>query len=149
MASKPNPIDIHVGRRLRLRRTLLGMSQERLGELLGLTFQQVQKYERGANRIGSSRLFELGRILAVPVSFFFDDLPEGMAGSAGGFAVSGLAEEGAAFEHADDALPLDKRETLELVRAYYRIGDPAVRKRLFELAKALANLADEPRPGRH
>ncbi len=80
MASKPNPIDIHVGKRLRLRRTLLGMSQERLGELLGLTFQQVQKYERGANRIGSSRLFELGQILDVPVSFFFDDLPDEAAG---------------------------------------------------------------------
>jgi transcriptional regulator with XRE-family HTH domain len=147
MASKPNPIDIHVGRRLRLRRTLLGMSQERLGELLGLTFQQVQKYERGANRIGSSRLFELGRILDVPVSFFFDDLPDAISASGAGYAAPGLAEEGAGFEHADDALPLDKRETLELVRAYYRIGDPAVRKRLFELAKALANLADEPRPG--
>ena len=75
MAASPNPIDVHVGKRLRLRRTLLGMSQERLGELLGLTFQQVQKYERGVNRIGSSRLFELGQILDVPVSFFFDDLP--------------------------------------------------------------------------
>ena len=75
MAVSPNPIDVHVGKRLRLRRTLLGMSQERLGELLGLTFQQVQKYERGANRIGSSRLFELGQILDVPVSFFFDDMP--------------------------------------------------------------------------
>ncbi len=145
MASKPNPIDVHVGKRLRLRRTLLGMSQEKLGELLGLTFQQVQKYERGANRIGSSRLFELGQILDVPVSFFFDDLPEA-AGGVSGYAVPGLAEERAAFEHADEALPLDKRETLELVRAYYRIADPAVRKRLFELAKALANLDDEPRP---
>jgi transcriptional regulator with XRE-family HTH domain len=79
MAASPNPIDVHVGKRLRLRRTLLGMSQERLGESLGLTFQQVQKYERGANRIGSSRLFELGQILDVPVSFFFDDMP-GTAG---------------------------------------------------------------------
>jgi transcriptional regulator with XRE-family HTH domain len=146
MASKPNPIDIHVGRRLRLRRTLLGMSQEKLGELLGLTFQQVQKYERGANRIGSSRLFELGQILDVPVSFFFDDLPEATPDALPGYPRLGLAEEGATFEHADAALALDKRETLELVRAYYRIGDPAVRKRLFELAKALANLADEPRP---
>jgi transcriptional regulator with XRE-family HTH domain len=148
MATKPNPIDVHVGKRLRLRRTLLGMSQERLGELLGLTFQQVQKYERGVNRIGSSRLFELGQILDVPVSFFFDDLPEGvggaLAGSFGGYAAPGLAEERAAFEHEDDTLPLDRRETLELVRAYYRIGDPAVRKRLFELAKALANLEPSP-----
>jgi transcriptional regulator with XRE-family HTH domain len=147
MASKPNPIDVHVGKRLRLRRTLLGMSQERLGELLGLTFQQVQKYERGVNRIGSSRLFELGQILDVPISFFFDDLPEtvtGAGGAGGGYAIAGLAEERVAFDHEDDALPLDKRETLELVRAYYRIGDPAVRKRLFELAKALANLTAAP-----
>jgi transcriptional regulator with XRE-family HTH domain len=155
MAVSPNPIDVHVGKRLRLRRTLLGMSQERLGERLGLTFQQVQKYERGANRIGSSRLFELGQILDVPVSFFFDDMPrtetaaghaavgfgpDGLARAAAGF---GLAEEGAAFEHdLDDGLSLDKRETLELIRAYYRIADPAVRKRLFELTKALGNLRD-------
>lgn len=144
MASKPNPIDVHVGKRLRLRRTLLGMSQERLGGLLGLTFQQVQKYERGANRIGSSRLFELGRILDVPISFFFDDLPEAIAGLAVGYAGPGLAEAGTGFEHQDEALPLDRRETLELVRAYYRIPDPAVRRRLFELAKALANLAERP-----
>src|SRR6201998_3236858 len=73
-ADKPNPIDVHVGGRVRLRRTLLGMSQEKLGEAIGLTFQQVQKYERGANRIGASRLFDLSRVLDVPVSFFFDDI---------------------------------------------------------------------------
>jgi transcriptional regulator with XRE-family HTH domain len=141
MASKPNPIDIHVGRRLRLRRTLLGMSQERLGDLLGLTFQQVQKYERGANRIGSSRLFELGQILDVPVSFFFDDMAELSSELIAGPTLPGLAEERAGFDHEEaDPLPLDTRETLELVRAYYRIADPAVRRRLFELAKALANL---------
>lgn len=139
MATKPNPIDVHVGKRLRLRRTLLGMSQERLGDLLSLTFQQVQKYERGVNRIGSSRLYELGRILDVPISFFFDDMPGHAAGPLA--AQPGLAEDSAAFEHdADIDLPLDKRETLELVRAYYRIGNAAVRKRLFELAKALGNL---------
>jgi transcriptional regulator with XRE-family HTH domain len=157
-SSKPNPIDVHVGRRLRLRRTLLGMSQERLGELLGLTFQQIQKYERGVNRIGSSRLYEIGQILDIPVSFFFDDMPEegrqhAGAGGANPFrgatAPSGLAEERAGFEHqapppTEPDLPLDKRETLELVRAYYRITDPAVRKRLFDLAKALANLESGP-----
>src|SRR5277367_1577262 len=74
-SGKPNPIDTHVGARVRLRRTLLGMSQEKLGEAIGLTFQQVQKYERGANRIGASRLFDLSRVLDVPVSFFFDDMP--------------------------------------------------------------------------
>src|SRR6185369_3833986 len=71
---KPNPVDVHVGARVRLRRTLLGMSQEKLGEAVGLTFQQVQKYERGANRVGASRLFDLSRVLDVPVSFFFDDM---------------------------------------------------------------------------
>ena len=159
--NKPNPIDVHVGKRLRLRRTLLGMSQERLGELLGLTFQQVQKYERGVNRIGSSRLYEIGQILDIPVSFFFDDMPEegrpparsaegGGAGRGAAPPLAGLAEEQAAFEHeaAEPELPLDKRETLELVRAYYRITDPAVRKRLFDLAKALANMESGPAAGR-
>ena len=89
MAVSPNPIDVHVGKRLRLRRTLLGMSQERLGERLGLTFQQVQKYERGANRIGSSRLFELGQILDVPVSFFFDDMPRAETAAGQGTSDSG------------------------------------------------------------
>ncbi len=140
MVAKPNPIDVHVGKRLRLRRTLLGMSQERLGDLLGLTFQQVQKYERGVNRIGSSRLYELGQILDVPVSFFFDDmigsrLPGGIQG-----ARPGLAEGAAGFDHGFDGnLLLERRETLELIRAYYRITDAQVRKRLFELAKALGN----------
>jgi transcriptional regulator with XRE-family HTH domain len=144
MSDKPNPIDVHVGRRLRLRRTLLGMSQERLAQLLGLTFQQIQKYERGVNRIGSSRLYELGQILDVPISFFFDDMADG--GRASHAFAPGLAEDTAGFA-LDGAreLQLDKRETLELVRAYNRIADPAVRKRLFELAKALANLHDSPR----
>jgi transcriptional regulator with XRE-family HTH domain len=140
MATKPNPIDIHVGKRLRLRRTLLGMSQERLGELLSLTFQQIQKYERGVNRIGSSRLFELGQILDVPVSFFFDDMTDADV-PGGQHATYGLAEDSAPFDHTlNGGSTLDRRETLELVRAYYRIADQTVRKRLFELAKALANL---------
>ena len=124
MASKPNPIDVHVGRRLRLRRTLLGMSQERLGELLGLTFQQVQKYERGANRIGSSRLFELGADPRRAGVVLLRRPAGGRRRRGRGHAAPGLAEEGAAFEHEDEALPLDKRETLELVRAYYRISRP-------------------------
>jgi transcriptional regulator with XRE-family HTH domain len=147
MTDNPNPIDVHVGHRLRLRRTLMGMSQERLGHLLGLTFQQVQKYERGVNRIGSSRLYELGQILHVPVSFFFDDMPEGDGGGAPDSVAPGLAEDPVGFTFDDDRdLPLDKRETLELVRAYNRIPDAAIRKRLFELTKALANLDDKRRP---
>lgn len=135
MASVPNPIDIHVGSRVRLRRTLLGMSQEKLGEAVRLTFQQIQKYERGVNRIGSSRLYQLSQILDVPVSFFFDDMPP-----LDGRALPGL-REGPPQPFEKD--PLVKRETLELVRAYYRITDNAARKRLFELTKAMANLADK------
>lgn len=134
----PRPVDIHVGRRVRLRRTLLGLSQEKLGDAVGLTFQQIQKYERGANRIGSSRLFELSRILDVPVSFFFDDMPEEIKAREGRVG-GGLSDQAQVTFEPD---PLARRETLELVRAYYRITDSKVRKRLFELAKALANASD-------
>ena len=140
--SRPSPIDVHVGSRIRLRRTLLGMSQERLGEALGLTFQQVQKYERGVNRVGASRLFDLARVLDVPISFFFDDMPEPLAREYGNGAVRravGFAEPQEGFD--DDTL--HRRETLELVRAYYRITDPAVRKRVFDLIKSLAPI-DSP-----
>ncbi|WP_207455811.1 helix-turn-helix domain-containing protein [Azospirillum sp. SYSU D00513] len=133
---KPNPIDVHVGSRVRLRRTLLGMSQEKLGEAIGLTFQQVQKYERGANRIGASRLFDLSRVLDVPVSFFFDDMPADAANAPVDDDDAPATEEKAGGYEPD---PMAKRETLELVRAYYRINDPSVRKRLFELTKAVAN----------
>jgi transcriptional regulator with XRE-family HTH domain len=134
--SGPSPIDVHVGSRIRLRRTLLGMSQERLGEALGLTFQQVQKYERGVNRVGASRLFDLSRVLDVPISFFFDDIPESVASTFGAHAgrrATGFAESGEGFN--DDTL--NRRETLELVRAYYRITDPALRKRVFDLIKSM------------
>jgi transcriptional regulator with XRE-family HTH domain len=150
MTDKPNPIDVHVGRRLRLRRTLLGMSQERLAQLLGLTFQQIQKYERGVNRIGSSRLYELGQILHVPVSFFFDDMAEGGGERGRDALVPGLAEEAAGYVLDEQAeLPIDRRETLELVRAFNRIADAGVRKRLFELAKALANAEEARRAVAH
>ncbi len=130
MAANPKAVDAHVGSRVRLRRTLLGMSQEKLGQAVSLTFQQIQKYERGTNRIGSSRLYQFSQVLDVPVSFFFDDMSAEVAGRAPGLR-EGPAE---AFETEK----LARRETLELVRAYYRIPDPAVRKRLFELVKAVA-----------
>lgn len=136
---RASPIDAHVGARIRLRRTLMGMSQERLGEALGLTFQQVQKYERGVNRVGASRLFDLSRVLDVPISFFFDDMPEPLAGLHGGGynstrAAGGFAENQEGF--GTDEM-LNRRETLELVRAYYRINEPAVRKRVFDLIKSM------------
>ena len=146
---RSSPIDVHVGSRIRLRRTLMGMSQERLGEAIGLTFQQVQKYERGVNRVGASRLFDLSKVLDVPVSFFFDDIPgepaEGAGAVVGARQSWGFAEKqegfGAAGSPADDML--HRRETLELVRAYYRITEPAVRKRVFDLIKSLAPEASE------
>jgi transcriptional regulator with XRE-family HTH domain len=133
---RPSPIDVHVGSRIRLRRTLLGMSQERLGEALGLTFQQVQKYERGVNRVGASRLFDLSRVLDVPISFFFDDMPDSLTTAYGVPAsrrTTSFTEAGDGF--GDDTL--SRRETLELVRAYYRITDPALRKRVFDLIKSM------------
>lgn len=133
---RPSPIDVHVGSRVRLRRTLLGMSQERLGEALGLTFQQVQKYERGVNRVGASRLFDLSRVLDVPISFFFDDMPDSLASSVG----QPLSRRATGYSDASDGFgddTLSRRETLELVRAYYRITDPAVRKRVFDLIKSM------------
>jgi transcriptional regulator with XRE-family HTH domain len=138
---QPSPVDVHVGARVRQRRTLLGMSQEKLGDAVGLTFQQIQKYERGANRIGASRLFDMSQALDVPVQFFFDEMTTE--------SVSALYEPniGEIEGKADmpDHEPLARRETLELVRAYYRIPDGQVRRRLFDLAKALGNASPPPK----
>ncbi len=137
MAIDPKAVDAHVGSRVRLRRTLLGFSQEKLGEAVGLTFQQIQKYERGANRIGSSRLYQFSQVLDVPVSFFFDDMPE-----AAGARPGGLSEDAPSAYESDQ---FTKRETLELVRAYYKITNGDVRKRVFELVKAVAGVKRLPR----
>ena len=137
MATYPKPVDVHVGSRVRLGRTLLGLSQTNLGDAVGLTFQQIQKYERGANRIGSSRLYQFSQVLDVPVSFFFDDMPEAAGGSPGG-----LSEDAPSASESDQFI---KRESLELVRAYYKIANPVVRKRIFELVKAVAGVKRRPR----
>ncbi len=133
----PHPIDIHVGFRVRLRRNLLGMSQEKLGRAIGLTFQQIQKYERGGNRVGASRLFNLGRALDGPVSFFFEDLSPAAAGG-GKRRARGLSEAPAPPLEPDT---LSKRETVELIRAYYQVPDPKLRKRVLDLLKALGKAA--------
>ena len=132
-SGKPNPVDVHVGSRVRLRRTLLGMSQEKLGEALGLTFQQVQKYERGANRIGASRLWDLSRVLDCAVQFFFDEMDDATQGS----SPRNLSETSRDVDLPEND-QMTKRETLELVRAYYRIKDYHVRRRIYDLAKSLA-----------
>jgi len=128
---KPNPVDAHVGSRVRLRRMLLGMSQERLGESMGLTFQQVQKYEKGVNRIGASRLFQISKILDVPVQFFFEEAPY----SGDGNAVRGMAESDS---EAFILEFLNSREGLELNRAFVKIGDAKIRKSVVDLVRALS-----------
>jgi transcriptional regulator with XRE-family HTH domain len=135
MASKgfPNPIDVHVGARIRLRRTLLGISQSALAEAIGLTFQQVQKYEKGMNRVSSSRLMDMANALDVSISYFFDEMSAAVSGQ----APSELMRMKRRSENDPEQDPMARRETLELVRAYYKIGDPAVRKRVFELTKAV------------
>jgi transcriptional regulator with XRE-family HTH domain len=126
----PNPIDVHVGSRVRLRRMLIGMSQEKLGEMLGLTFQQIQKYEKGANRIGASRLYQISKILDVPVQFFFEDMPDEYK-----IEASGMSEP--------DVTPfvmdfVSSAEGLQLNRSFTKISDPHVRKRLVDLIKSLS-----------
>jgi transcriptional regulator with XRE-family HTH domain len=140
MASKgfPNPIDVHVGARIRLRRTLLGISQEKLAEAIGLTFQQVQKYEKGVNRVSSSRLVDLANTLDVSVPYFFEQ----MSATVQGQTPSMLMDAKKLPKPDDEKDPMVKRETLELVRAYYRIPDPAVRKRLGELVRTVARSSE-------
>ena len=133
---KPTYVDVHVGQRIRQRRTLLGYSQERLADALDLTFQQVQKYERGANRVGAGRLYELSRALDVPVTFFFEEMPDAPAGAPSGPAM----QEAAQRQYEAD--PMAQRETLLLVRAYYGINDPAVRRRMLDLIRAMGRTED-------
>lgn len=137
---RASPIDVHVGARIRLRRTLLGMSQEKLGDALGLTFQQIQKYERGINRVGASRLFDLSRILDVPIAFFFDDLSDQLAprretAAADGQRQTGFRESQSLFE--EDVM--GRKETMDLLKAYYRVTDSSTRKQFLDLLKRFAS----------
>lgn len=129
----PNPVDVHVGARLRLRRTSVGMSQEKLGEHLGITFQQIQKYEKGTNRIGASRLQNISEVLTVPVAFFFEGLDNPPAGA------NGLQEPGSEFVHDG----YNSNETLQLTRAFARIADAKVRRRVLDLVRSLAAVEEE------
>ena len=132
MANKkqPNPIDIHVGSRVRLRRMMLSMSQEKLGEQLGITFQQIQKYEKGTNRIGASRLQHIARVLTVPISFFFEDAPSPPTGDGKGF------EESSSTNYVVDFL--SSSEGIQLNKAFVRIKDARQRRRVIDLVRAMA-----------
>ena len=131
---RPNPVDIHVGGRVRFRRMLLGMSQEKLGERLGLTFQQVQKYEKGVNRIGASRLFDLSQVLQVPIQFFYEEAP-GTLDQPAGERGPGMADRSAESYIVEF---LNTRDGLELNRAFVRIQDAKVRRAIVELVRSLA-----------
>ncbi|GGG32418.1 helix-turn-helix domain-containing protein [Chelatococcus composti] len=131
----PNPIDKHVGSRVRMRRMFIGMSQEKLGESLGLTFQQVQKYEKGTNRIGASRLQQIAKVLGVPVEFFFDGAPTADGVPSGGFA------EAPSSSYVSDFLSTN--EGVQLTKAFIRIKDAKVRRRIVDLVVALADLEGE------
>jgi len=124
MTKKANPIDGQVGNRVRIRRMLIGMSQEKLGDLLGLTFQQVQKYEKGINRIGAGRLFEIARILDVPIDFFYDGV--------------GTPSDGVGEARAPVMEFVSSTEGLQLSLAFMKIRDPKVRKRVLDLVKSLS-----------
>lgn len=141
-----HPVDIHVGSRVKLRRKFMHISQDKLGKELGITFQQIQKYEKGSNRIGASRLYELSQCLNVPPAFFFDDMPKIERPT--GFGPGGRDDDKdfiSPYNH--DQYQLSRNETLLLVRAYYNIKDKTVRKRMFELVKAVAGLPMESRSG--
>ncbi len=131
---RANPMDVHVGARVRLRRMLLGMSQEKLGEHLGLTFQQVQKYEKGVNRIDASRLFDLARVLGVPIQFFYDEAPVGAHSSRS--ESIGFAEQPGETYVVEF---LGTREGLELNKAFARIADQRVRRSIVDLVRSLAD----------
>lgn len=125
----PNPVDKHVGSRVRMRRMMIGMSQEKLGENLGITFQQIQKYEKGTNRIGASRLQHISTVLGVSISFFFDGIPSATPGT------PGFAED-ASPAYVSDFLATS--EGIALTRAFLKIPDSKVRRRIVDLVEALA-----------
>lgn len=137
---EPNPIDVHVGNRIRLRRTLLGLSQEKLASLLGLTFQQVQKYERGMNRVGASRLWDIGKVLEVPINFFYEDMDKSVANQSP--RMFSLPDSQPVFLAEDvenfDADPMQRQETIELVKAYYKIPNRKAAKHMHDLIIAMS-----------
>ncbi len=131
---QPNPIDKHVGNRIKSRRQLLGLSQENLAGMLGLTFQQIQKYEHGKNRVSASRLWDISRVLDVDIGFFFKDMEEETVKNSPKALLTGYCET-KSLEETD---PMLRQETFDLVRAYYKISNRSIARQLFELALIMA-----------
>ena len=135
----PNPVDVHVGNRIRLRRTLLKLSQDKLASLLGLTFQQVQKYERGVNRVGASRLWDISKVLEAPIGFFFEDMDKDVANQSPRM-FNAIDAENEFLEEEEETYsvdPMQRKETLELVKAYYKIQNRKAAKHLYDLIIAM------------
>ncbi len=146
----PNPVDVHVGNRIRLRRTLLGYTQQFMARKLGLTFQQIQKYERGCNRVGASRLWDISKVLNVPMDFFFEEMGKDIENQSPMMQIMPDSETCLMLNEEVkqiDIDPMKRQETIELVRAYYRITNRALAKQLFDLivslSKTSSKLADE------
>lgn len=133
------PIDEYVGQKLRVRRSLLGMSQERLAEQTGITFQQIQKYERGKNRVSSSRLFQFSQILDVPVNYFFPQDQQVQSG----YGMADNDQEGFGSDDSSEPDIMSRKETIKLVRSYYEITDPKLRQSILNHIKTLANLSEK------
>ncbi|SDE61649.1 helix-turn-helix domain-containing protein [Rhodospira trueperi] len=137
----PDPIDIHVGQRMRLRRTMLGKSQDQMARALGVSFQQVQKYERGTNRISASRLFDVSRFLNVPVSYFFEDLTKDAVAARDEEVKVHFTDDD--IEMEDGADPMKRTESLELIQTYWRLPTEVVRSRVLEMLKSLVRSSPE------
>lgn len=133
---EPDPVDIHVGGRVRLRRTLLGLSQDKLARAIGVSFQQLQKYERGTNRISASRLYALSKVLGVGISWFFEDAPSTAKRRAAATEARAIANEPGVEQD-----PMTANETVKLVRAYYMIEDPKVRKKILHMVRAVSPIS--------
>ncbi len=134
----PDSVDVHVGKRLRVRRSLLGMSQEKLAEAISLTFQQVQKYEHGVNRISAGRLFQFSKILDVPISYFYDQIGADKGNGAQGSGAYGFSDNGQEPFGGSGEDVMQKKETLDLVRIYYSIEDDQKRKEILRFIKSMA-----------
>ncbi len=145
-SSSPNPVDVHVGKRIRLRRTLLGYSQQFMAKKLGLTFQQIQKYERGDNRVGASRLWDISKVLNVSMDFFFEEMDADVEKNSPMMLNVPESENVLMFNEDVEKIeidPMKKQETIELVRAYYRISNRALAKQLFDLIVSLSKTSSK------
>lgn len=142
----PNPVDVHVGQKLRARRTLVGMTQQDLAEATKITFQQIQKYETGKNRTSASRLFQFARVLDTPVDYFFEDLivPDTKIGIHPGFADGGQESFDSSSSGQEDVM--QRKETINLVRAYYDIEDERLRKDFLKMLKQMGKSSRETQP---